>query len=253
MELESLQGSFVAGGELADELIATAVARSDRRFQAEGLVGKGYCALQMGDGDTALQSCTDFREIASDESYLTDELRIKSQGLLALIHLSRGEWAQARAASDEAIRLTAERPTYAGTFVGYLGPAEVYLEAWERDQPFRDEPARAAEALVRMKRFANVFPVGRPRWSILEGRSSWLRGRRGRAFRLWRRALALATELDMPYEEGLARFEIGRHLDPIDAERTTQLEAAREIFSRIHAARALAAIDPAAEREPVVA
>jgi class 3 adenylate cyclase/tetratricopeptide (TPR) repeat protein len=249
MELESLQGSFAAGAELADELIATATARNDRRFHAEGLVGRGYCALQMGDAETALQSCTDFRQIAADESYLTDELRIKSQGLLALIHLSRGEWAQARAASDEAIRLTAERPTYAGTFIGYVGPAEVYLEAWERDQPFRDEPHRAAEALARMKRFANVFPVGRPRWAILEGRRAWLQGRSGRALRLWRSALATATALDMPHEEGLAHYEIGRHLDSGDPDRATHLQAAREIFRRINSARALEAMDHGPDRD----
>ena len=253
MELESLQGSFAAGAEQADELIATAKARDDRRFHAEGLVGKGYCALQMGDADTALQSCTDFRQIVADESYLTDELRIKSQGLLALIHLSRLDWAQARAASDEAMRLTQERPTYAGTFIGYAGPAEVYLEAWERDQPFRDEPRRAAEALIGLKRFASVFPVGRPRWAALEGRRSWLQGRHGRAHRLWRKALNTATSLDMPYEQGLAHYEIGRHLDPSDPERSAHLEAAREIFARIHAARALAARDLASEREAVVA
>jgi class 3 adenylate cyclase/tetratricopeptide (TPR) repeat protein len=253
MELESLQGSFAAGADLADELIATATARNDRRFHAEGLVGRGYCALQMGDGDTALQSCVDFRQIAADESYLTDELRIKSQGLLALIHLSRREWAQARAASDDAIRLTAERPTYAGTFVGYVGPAEVYLEAWERDPSLREEPRRAAEALARMKRFANVFPVGRPRWAILEGRRSWLQGRTGQALRLWRRALATATELDMPHEQGLAHYEIGRHLDSADPDRAVHLQAARETFSRIKAAYAMAAVDQAAERDAVVA
>jgi class 3 adenylate cyclase/tetratricopeptide (TPR) repeat protein len=253
MELESLQGSFAAGAQLADELIAAASARNDRRFHAEGLVGKGYCALQMGDADTALQSCADFRQIVEDESYLTDELRIKSQGLLALIHLNGGDWAQARAASDEAMRLTRDRPTYAGTFIGYVGPAEVYLEAWERDQPFRDEPRRAAEALARMKRFAGVFPVGRPRWAILEGRRSWLGGSRGRAHRLWRSALATANHLDMPYEQGLAHFEIGRHLEPSDPERAAHLQEAREIFGRIHASRALAAADLAAERDAVPA
>jgi len=253
MELESLQGSFAAGAQLADELIATATARNDRRFHAEGLVGKGYCALQMGDADTALQSCTDFRQIVADESYLTDELRTKSQGLLALIHLSRGDWAQARTACDEAMRLTQERPTYAGTFIGYVAPAEVYLEAWERDQPFRDEPRRAAEALARMKRFAGVFPVGRPRWAILEGRRSWLAGHRGRALSLWRRALATATQLDMPYEQGLAHYEIGRHLDPNDSDRAVHLEAAREIFGRVQAAGALSAVDLAAGHEPATA
>ena len=104
-----------------------------------------------------------------------------------------------------------------------------------------------------MKRFAGVFPVGRPRWAILEGRRSWLAGRRGRAQRLWRRALTSATQLDMPYEEGLAHYQIGSHLDANDAERAVHLEAAREIFGRIQAARALAAVDLASERDRDIA
>jgi class 3 adenylate cyclase/tetratricopeptide (TPR) repeat protein len=243
MELESLQGSFAAGADLADELIATAVARNDHRFQAEGLVAKAYCLLQMGDGDSAMRACLGVREIASDESYLTDELRIKSQGVMALIHLSRGDWIQARAASDEAMRLTTERPTYAGTFIGYSGPAEVYLEAWEDEQPLRDEPTRAAAALARLKRFAAVFPVGRPRLAILEGRRAWLRGQRSAAFRRWRQGLERATQLDMAHEQGLAHFEIGRHLEQGDAARSTHLQAARDIFTSINASLALAALD----------
>ena len=94
-----------------------------------------------------------------------------------------------------------------------------------------------------MKRFAGVFPVGRPRWAILEGRRSWLAGHRGRAFGLWRRALATAQQLDMPYEQGLAHYEIGRHLDANDPDRAVHLQAAREILGGIQAARALAAVD----------
>ena len=63
-----------------------------------------------------------------------------------------------------------------------------------------------------MKRFAGVFPVGRPRWAILEGRRSWLAGHRGRAFGLWRRALATGralSELGARYEAADSLVSLG--------------------------------------------
>ena len=45
----------------------------------------------------------------------------------------------------------------------------------------------------------------------------------------------------MPYEQGLAHFEIARHLASSDAARVSHLAAARDLFGRLHAARALAA------------
>jgi hypothetical protein len=65
--------------------------------------------------------------------------------------------------------------------------------------------------------------------------------------------LATATELDMPHEEGLAHYQIGRHLDSGDPDRAVHLQAARETFSRINAAYALAAVDQAAEPDAVTA
>jgi class 3 adenylate cyclase/tetratricopeptide (TPR) repeat protein len=247
MELESMQGSFQTAADLADDLITMASAWNDRRFHAEGLAGKAYCAWQLGDADAALRAVADFKAIVPDEAHLTDELRIKSQGVLALMHLSRGERTQAYSASEEAMRLTGEqRPTYFGTYLGYLAPAEVYLDLWEGREQVRDAPARVSEALKRMRRFASVFPAGRPRYATLEGRRSWLLGRQGRAFRSWRRALAIATELSMDFEQGLAHNEIGRHLEPGDPDRVVHLEAARAIFQRLKAARVLAAVEPSA-------
>jgi len=57
----------------------------------------------------------------------------------------------------------------------------------------------------------------------------------------------------MPYEQGLAHYEIGRHLDPNDPDRAVHLDAARDLFTRVHATHALGARDLATDREPVLA
>jgi class 3 adenylate cyclase len=251
MELEYLQGSFGAAADLADELTAAAGARNDHRFQAEGLLGKAYCSWELGNTREALGSLAAVKAIVSDTTELTDELKIKLSGLTALIQLSRGERQHAVVAAQEAMQLTArQRPTYFGTFLGYAGPAEVYIDLWEAGDPVHDARARATEALGRLKSYASVFPVGRPRSSLLEGRRHWLMGERDAASRSWHLALTRATELSMAYEQGLAHYEIGRHLDPDDAARAVHLGEAADIFQRLNASPALAAVEDALGLDP---
>lgn len=244
MEVEFLRGAFDQAETLARELAATAHARNDRRYEAEGLVDLVYCEWQLGRSDQAQRSLATLREILAEETDVTDELRIKYAGLRATISLARGEHEQALAASEEVLALTAgQRPTSFGTFLGYIAPVDVYLSLWERDLAPPDVRARAAEAIERAGRYAGVFPVGRPRVRTLEGRHQWLLGKHDAAFRSWRRALAAAQELSMSYEEGLAHYEIGRHLEQDDGSRVAHFDEARAVFSQLHAAQALASLE----------
>ena len=250
-ELEALRGSYGTAAELADELTAAARARNDERFQIEGLVGKAYSSWQLGDAAETLRCLATVKAMTSDSTELTDELKIKLAGLTAIVQLGRGERQGALAAADDAMRLTArQRPTYFGTFLGYVGPAEVYLGLWEAGDPVHEASTRAAEALKSLKSYASVFPLGRPRASLLEGRHQWLAGRREAALRSWQVALTRATELSMTFEEGLAHYEIGRHLGEGDAARVAHLGEAALIFGRLGASPALAGVEDALAREP---
>lgn len=249
-ELEYLRGSFKDAAKVADELVAVTRARNDRRFEAEGLAVAAHCAWQLGKANDAYRLAGELKAIVAEEPEVHDELRIKYHGLIAMIHLSRGERALAIAACEEAMRLTsAARPAYFATFLGYIAPAEVYLNLLETGQPLHDLNARVAEAMARLHRYAGVFPIGRPRHAILAGSQSWLLGKRGDALRSWRRGLTIATDLSMPYEQGLAHYEIGRHLDVADAEREAHLRAAREIFNGLGAARLLEMLEAVAPPE----
>ena len=117
---------------------------------------------------------------------------------------------------------------------------------WEQGLAPTDVRGRAAVAVKRLGQYAGVFPVGRPRALTLQGRHEWLLGKHAAAFRSWHRALASAQQLSMVYEEGLAHYEIGRHLDPEDGSRAGHIDEARSIFSRINASQALAALELAA-------
>jgi hypothetical protein len=187
------------------------------------------------------------KALVTEQGDLPDEVKIKHYGLLTVINHSRGDRQQALVAADDAMRLTAkQRPSYYGTFHAYTGPADVFLTSLESGLAVRDGRRRATEALARLRTYAAVFPIGRPRSSTLEGRYRWLIGERRRAHQSWRRAVATAEALSMPYEQGLAYYEIARHLDPGDAGRNEYLRKAKEIFTRLNASHALAAAEIAA-------
>ncbi len=125
---------------------------------------------------------------------------------------------------------------------GYAGVAEVYLTLWETSVINSQSPAErrslvksARQACQALRKFARVFPIGQPRAWLWQGLYDWLAGKPDKAHRAWYKSLVVAERLAMPYEQGLAHYEIGRHLTPNDPARQAHLKRAREIFTRLEA------------------
>jgi len=130
---------------------------------------------------------------------------------------------------------------------GYANPAEAYLVLWEIGHQEPGIKELADKACRNLERYARVCPIGRPRAWLWRGRYLWLSGKTAKAHQFWRKSLAVAEELDMPYEQGLVYYEIGRHLDAGNPERAEHLQQACDIFDRLGAVldveRAKAALD----------
>ncbi len=242
LEIEILQGQVRSALDRADEVIGLARARGDARFEADALVGRAYALLEMDRPAEALSSLEEVREIGLRAQDLP-ELRIKTQGLLAMVHIARNDRIAAATAADEAMRLTqGQRPAYFGTYFGYVGPATVYLGELEAGGSAGDIRPRADDAIRRLKGFADVFPIGQPRYHLLAGRRAWLLGDRRAAQRHWRKSLDESARLSMPYEQALAHYEMGRHLEDGDPDRSRHLDAAREAVTSVGASRLLAIV-----------
>ena len=120
---------------------------------------------------------------------------------------------------------------------------EVYLTLWENaiamgtESEIKHLKAAARRACRSLHKYAALFPVGKPRSWLYRGRFEWLAGRQRRAHKHWRKSLAYAQHLAMPYEAALTHFEIGRHLSVDNhaarATRQTHLKQAIEIFERL--------------------
>jgi tetratricopeptide (TPR) repeat protein len=176
--------------------------------------------------------------------------QIRLYGGFAIAYWRHGQPLLARQMADHAAALIAQSvPNIYSGLEAYAGVAEVYLGLWERalasrdaapDHPLsdhiRDQASRACQV---MHRYARLFPIGRPRARLWQGLWYWLAGRPGTAHRWWQKSLTAARQFHMPYEQGLACYEIGRHLPPSHPQRQECLQQALALFARVGAVAAL--------------
>jgi tetratricopeptide (TPR) repeat protein len=183
---------------------------------------------------TRLQQAT---ELLTERGSRADE--ILAYGLLALAYLRRQDEEHARLAAQRAASLIAQsQPVAIHILEGYAAVAEVHLSLWAAGDHTAVRPARQACAALR--RFARPFPFARPRAWLCRGQAAYLTGQRRRALAAWRKSLATAERLAMPYEQGRAHYELGRHLPAGHPARQSHLSRACKIFADIGASYELA-------------
>jgi hypothetical protein len=246
--LHYFQGDFRRGVEVADKLIASALEREERVTQASALQGKAKILLCLEDPDAAV-SCLEQSEtlLTGGRKVEVEALRTELLGGLAVAHLRRSQrlWSfdhgkakrDAQLAIDKARLLlelaSSSRPSNYGALLEYASPAEVFLTLWEVEYPEPGLPSWARRACAALQSYARVFPIGRPRALLWKGTLAWLSGKRRRAHTAWQESVAAAESLQMPYDQGLAHFEIGRHLADGDGARLSHLEQARDLFGAL--------------------
>jgi hypothetical protein len=173
--------------------------------------------------------------------------KIKAHGLLAAASLHYEQFELAEKAAETTLSLIDQaQPTSLNIFTGYTGPAEVYLSLWETEATSDTSEARlknlkanALQACKNLHKFARVFPVGQPRAWLYQGIYEWLSDRPHLAQKAWQKSLTYAERLEMPYEQGLTHYEIGRRLPNDDPNRQEHLSQAEEIFTRLGTAQNL--------------
>ncbi|MBI3797077.1 MAG: tetratricopeptide repeat protein, partial [Deltaproteobacteria bacterium] len=234
MYLRLFKGEFPAAGQLADTLRESVKHLHDPRYRVFALAGETYSDMHAGKFDEALSLLEEAHHILTTHTEIGDkDQKIEVSGLLSVAHLRRAEFDQALELAQQAISLTGKSsPSAYHTFSGYAGPAEVYLTLWEAQYPLPSLANFAAKACKILNRFARIFPIGKPRFWLSQGRYYWLSGKPSQARKAWQKGLALATQLAMPYEQALAHYEIGRHLDKTDPDRQQHLGRAGEILTQ---------------------
>jgi hypothetical protein len=231
------------------------------------LAGQLRSLLALGELDTE-QNVGILKKL---ESLVSEDIgsadQINSYGVIALSHWRLGEADLAQQAAEVAAHLIAQSsPTGFGIIHGYNNVAEVFLALWEAEtildltgknpnieilqehniqnpkskipkgHDVQNLKSNAWQTYQALRKYARAFPAGQPRAWLWYGLYTWLSGQPAKAQRAWQKSLVLAERLAMPYEQGLARYEIGRHLPLNNPVRQVHLARAAEIFSQINAA-----------------
>ncbi len=240
------QGNFASAAEIGADLYALAVRHDNLQQKLWGLNSQGVYHLQTGDtarAITCLQTAWEFLSSSPDRI-----ARLMNRANMAVAYLRQGDHQLAHQVADAAARLIEHSwVIMLSMFDGYVAVPLVYLALWEAsrdlslaprstvDRPAAELAERARKACRMLHRYARVYPIGRPRAWLYQGWHDWLSGKARKARRAWRKSLAEAERLAMPNEEGLAHYEIGRHLPAGDAARREHLGHAVEIFTRLGA------------------
>jgi tetratricopeptide (TPR) repeat protein len=219
----------------------------NQQTECWALSGQGDLLLRLGRIDEAI-ALYDAAIPKIDLAAMQAE-SISVFGMRALALLRRGDESGAHDAAERALSYIGRAaPVSYFTQQGMAATAEVFLALAER----RKDPTRlllmksAALACQRLRQFARNFALGRPHALVWSGLLAWEQGRRRRALRLWRRAIATAEHLRTPYERGCAHLEMGRHLDA--SARRYHLDQAAAIFEKLNAVADLARVRAELER-----
>jgi hypothetical protein len=158
-------------------------------------------------------------------------------GLMSLAYLHCADYVRARESTLLAAAQAAQTlPNNFGSFAGYYSLATTLIALWGRALCFApaDAPGLRRETQVAMQyltRYAMLFPVARPRLTLLRGWVHWRLGRRRRSHRAWQRSLAQSVQLQMPYEEALAHWSL-QHSASADVERERHGRQAAALLAR---------------------
>lgn len=239
------QGRWQEADELNDALYASSLRSNDLQAQAWALDNQGRFALRTGWLDEAIRIFKISQQIYDQIQDTIGIVWIK--GALAKTYLCLGDPETARTYVEQAAVMLAKSPTISfGMLEPFSAVAEYYLTQWEQEPQSTVYPVKAAEALQQLKRYSRNFVIASPRYLAYTGWYQRLAGKIAAARRTGLKAVTEAQRLSLRYDEGIAAFELARHLPADDPRRQAYLNQAEAIFEalgtrwdldRAHAAR----------------
>jgi tetratricopeptide (TPR) repeat protein len=220
---------------MIDELEEVANKSGDTQGQLWALSSRGECLTALGRSEEALALFERYQALCRpDGSDLSERITL---GEVALVHFLRGDAERARSVAESTLTYIASRASSSFNLLpSYVATAEVLFGLWEQasapaERAALERSSRRATQVLR--RYARSFPIGRPYVHRFRGLCDALTGKPARAQRAFARSLAVAERLAMPTSEGLAHYEIGRHLPAADPSHGIHLARAREIFEHL--------------------
>ncbi|HVO70958.1 MAG TPA: hypothetical protein VMT24_12985, partial [Aggregatilineaceae bacterium] len=240
-----LQGKFAESFAVRANLEMVAQRDDDVQARGWGIAGMGEMSLWLHHSDDALRYLQARIDLIDQFTDVMDPTT-PCVALLALAFWRAGQPEKARPQAALGLQhMALLKNGVFHSFHGFASLAEVYLRMWEA-QPDDHELAQVARRVtMALRTFSFRFPVYQA-WSWRNyGMYLWLAGQPRRARVAWQQSMAVAVRLSLPYDEGLVRYEIGRHLATDDPRRHDELRRAADIFASLDAAYDLAQVQAA--------
>ena len=239
---ELMSGNISRSFDLFQVLVAETRRINNTLQQVWALEGLANHALRRAEPAEAVSLLSEALGLLSENADMISEIEV--YGLFATAQVRMGSFIDSRMAADAAAdRITQSSLMSYSLFQGFVGIAEVYLELWENaakipleDSQVDDLSRKTHWAYQELDKYARIFPIGQPYFWLYQGRLAWRSGKPGKAQSAWRKSLAAAERLGMPYERGLAHYYLGSHLASEDPLRSQHLAQAVDIFAELGAA-----------------
>lgn len=229
-----LKGDVQQSKELFEALVYEARRSNNMLHLVWGLEGLANHKLRSGETYEAAELLKEaLYSLSKDVDKIT---KFEVYGLLATAHLRLDKMAEARETAESALNFLDGSPTSYSMFQGYSGISEVYMHIWERskdDIEIRKNSELALQAVKHFFSYARIFPIGKPMAYRFEGIYYWLGSKHKKAANSWMNSLDAAEQLKMPYEIGLAHFELGSHEFGEEIDQTKHMELARLKFDQL--------------------
>lgn len=222
--------------ELVESIRSTGKRRDDLQVLGCGLVAglRGY--LVLGNTQAAGACLAELRQLVEEHSSGLEMIhRLEAAAYLAVDAFARTDDAEARDWLDRA-----------GSYLAAINPAmksrtlpalsAVFTAASDHAGGSDAPPVRdicgtlAKTAHAKLKHFARVYPIGRPRACLCGGDLAFARGHLPRAAHLWRRALQEAIRWEMPVDGCEALKRLRATGSPITGDDLTAASLLRRIL-----------------------
>jgi tetratricopeptide (TPR) repeat protein len=209
--VQLLRGDVVGALRCAEELVHDGQDSADPMVRAWGLFVRGEALSQVGRLDEAIVAV---RESIGLYTAMPDYNGFAdANGLLGQCYLRQGRIGEALKILEDSERMIAIHGLRGHQItVPRNALTEAYLVAAEQSggaarAALLEKAKRASRASLRQGR---TFRAGFPHAMRLEGRRAWFDGHPGVARTWWRRGMALAEELEIPYEIAMSGVDMAR-------------------------------------------
>jgi len=211
-----LKGEISRSVDLFESLLFEARRRNNQLHLVWALEGLANHKLRFGETDQAVELLEEaLKTLPRDVDQITE---FEVYGLLSAARVRLNNITLAIDAAESAMKLINRSPTAYSMFQGYSGIAEVYLHLWcnsitesTTSTDSYEYSKIAFQAIKHFRSYARIFPIGKPMALRFEGIYYLLKGKSKKAENIWSKSLATAEQLEMPYEIGIAHYELGSH------------------------------------------